>query len=180
MAAQYFVDLWVMCRGVALPSYKIPLLFPLAKELLFQNGLNFPFRCVVNNVRWWFKKIWSVFISFSVWVKREVWKTLWIFHALGRLIWYTTWDILVATSKGLYRLSDSFGVPSILFKLVPSNHTLSLGWYSLKRGVALPSCLSCALHMASRAAVLDSLIFSRHCHKSEMSMLWVGWWVSRV
>ncbi len=62
-----FVDLRVVHRGVALPSYKILLLFPSAKELLFQDGLNFPFRHVVNNVRWWFKKIWSVFIGFFVW-----------------------------------------------------------------------------------------------------------------
>ena len=108
-------------------------------------------------------------------VKREAWKTLWIFHASERLIQYTMWDILVATSKGLYRLGDNLGIPSILFRLVPSNHTLSPGWYSLKCGAALPSCLSVLLHRASRAAVLDSLIFLRHCCKLGMSVLWVGW-----
>ena len=113
-------------------------------------------------------------------VKRKVWKMLWIFHASGRLIQYVTWDILVATLKGLYHLGDSFGVPSILFKLVPSNHTLSPGWYSLKCGAVLPSCLSCALRRASRVAVLDSLIFSRCCYKLGMSVLQVGWCASRV
>jgi len=56
-----------MCRGVALPSYKILLLFPLAEELLFQDGFDFPFGCVVNDVRWWFEKIGSMFIGLSVW-----------------------------------------------------------------------------------------------------------------
>ena len=84
------------------------------------------------------------------------------------------WDILAATSKGPYRLGDNLGIPSILFRLVPSNHTLSLGWYSLKHGAVLPSCLSALLHRASRAAVLDSLIFSRRCHKSGISVLQVG------
>jgi len=88
----------------------------------------------------------------------------------------------VAISKSLYCLGDNLGIPSILFRLVPSNHTLSLGWYSLKCGVALPFYLSALLHRASRVAVavLDSLIFSRCCCKSGMSVLWVGWWVSGV
>jgi len=118
----------------------------------------------------------SLVSSYSI--KREVWKMSWIFQALERLIWYATWEILVATSKGLYCLGDSFGVPSICFRLVPSSHTLSLGWYSLKHGVVLPSYLSCTLCRASRAAVLDSLILLRHCCKSGMSVLHVGWCAS--
>jgi len=47
------------------------------------------------------------------------------FYALGRLIQYVMWDILVATSKGPYCLRDNLGIPSILFRLVPSNHPLS-------------------------------------------------------
>jgi len=56
-----------MCRGVALPSYEKLLLFPSAEELLFQDGFDFPFRGVVNNVRGWFKKIWSMFVGFFIW-----------------------------------------------------------------------------------------------------------------
>ena len=56
-----------MCRGVALPSYEELLLLPLAEELLFQDGFDFPFGGVVNDVGRWFKKIWSVFIGFSIW-----------------------------------------------------------------------------------------------------------------
>ncbi len=56
-----------MHRGVTLPSYEVLLLFPSAKELLFQDGFDFPFGCVINNVRWQFKKIGSMFIGFSVW-----------------------------------------------------------------------------------------------------------------
>jgi len=56
-----------MRRGVALPSYEKLLLLPSAEELLFQDGFDFPFRAVVNNVGRWFEKIWSVFIGFSVW-----------------------------------------------------------------------------------------------------------------
>ena len=43
------------------------LLLPLAKGLLFQNRFNFPFRGIINDIRWWFKNIWSVFFSFFIW-----------------------------------------------------------------------------------------------------------------
>jgi len=56
-----------MHRGVALPSYEKLLLFPSAEESLFQDGFDFPFIGVVNDVRGWFEKIWSVFISFFIW-----------------------------------------------------------------------------------------------------------------
>jgi len=62
-----FVNPRVMGRGVALLSYEILLLFPSAKEFLFQDGFNFPFGGVVNNVRWQFKKIGSMFVGLFIW-----------------------------------------------------------------------------------------------------------------
>jgi len=107
-------------------------------------------------------------------VKRKAWKMLWSFHVLERLRRYAMWEILAATLKGLYHLGDSFWVPSIHFRFVSFSHTLSPIWNSLYFWGCC-SWHSYDFQRASKAAVLDSLIFLRCCCKPGIELFWVGW-----
>ena len=104
----------------------------------------------------------------------DAWKTSWIFQVGGNLILYATLDIWETTSKGPYLLGDNLGV--ILLgsrRFVPSNQTLDLMGNGEWRGRSLIQD-SCALHCASWAASLASLIAESCCSRDGMSVFLVG------
>jgi len=75
----------------------------------------------------------------------------------GNLSRYVLFEMMAATSKGPYRLGDNFCVRFAgNFRLVPSSQTLSPKTKGLY-GLFLIQ-VSCALHCASWAASLASLI----------------------
>ena len=83
-------------------------------------------------------------------------------------------EIASMTLNGPYLLGDNFGVMLAgKFRLVPSNQTLSPVVNGLYRGLSLIQ-LSCALHWASWAASLASLILRSRCSSVGMSVALVG------
>jgi len=80
----------------------------------------------------------------------------------------------VATTKGSYCLGKSFGVPSICFRLVPSNHTLSLTLNDANLRFP-PSCHSCDFIRASIATDRDALMLLRCSWVEGIVLRRVGW-----
>jgi len=90
------------------------------------------------------------------------------------LILYATLDIWETTLKGPYLLGDNLGVMLLgSHRFVPSNQTLDLMGNGECHGHSLIQD-SCALHCASWAAFLASLIDESHCLRDGMSVFLVG------
>jgi hypothetical protein len=82
-------------------------------------------------------------------------------------------DIMATTLKGPYRLGDNLLVRFAgNFRFVPSSQMLSPMPNSLKRGLSLIQ-VSCALHCASWAACLASLMLESHWFSVRMSVVLV-------
>ena len=100
---------------------------------------------------------------------------LYIFQWSGSRSLYATLDIWVATSKGLYRLGDSFGVTLAgSLRLVPSNQTLLPMANGICQGRSLIQD-SCALHCTSWVAFLASLMVMSCSFIEGISVVLVGW-----
>jgi len=98
-----------------------------------------------------------------------------IFQWGGSQSLYATLDIWVATSKGPYRLGDSFGVTLAgSLRLVPSSQTLD----PMANGVCQGHSLiqdSCALCCTSWVAFLASSMVMSHSFIEGISVVLVGW-----
>ena len=98
-----------------------------------------------------------------------------IFQWGGSRSLYATLDIWVATSKGLYRLGDSFGVMLAgSLRLVPSNQTLVPMANGMCHGCSLIQD-SCTLRCASWVAFLASSMVMSHSFIEGISVVLVGW-----
>jgi len=107
-------------------------------------------------------------------VRREAWKTLCIFQWGGSWSLYATLDIWAAILKGPYRLGDSFGVTlARSLRLVPSSQTLDPMANGVCQGCSLIQD-SCALHCASWAAFLASLMVMSCSFIEGISVVLVG------
>jgi hypothetical protein len=113
-------------------------------------------------------------------MRRDAWKTLYIFQWEGSNSLYATFDIWATTSKGPYCLGASFGVKLLgNFRLVASSQTLELIANGVKHGLSLTQ-ESCAFLCASWAALLASLMAESHCSREGTLVFLVGWWIFRV
>jgi len=113
-------------------------------------------------------------------MRREAWKTSYIFQWGGSQSLYATLDIWAATSKGLYCLGDSFGVTLAgSLRLVPSNQTL----VPIANGICQGRSLiqdSCALRCASWVAFLASSMVMSCSFIEGISVVLVGWCICGV
>ena len=113
-------------------------------------------------------------------MRREAWKTSYIFQWGGNQSLYATLDIWAATLKGPYRLGDSFGVMLAgSLRLVPSNQTLVPMANGTCQGHSLIQD-SCALCCASWAAFLASSMVMSCSFMEGMSVVLVGWCICGV
>jgi len=93
----------------------------------------------------------------------------------GSLSLYATFDTWETTLKGPYLLGESLGVVLLgSRRLVPSSQTFEPTANGTYRGFSFIQD-SCALHWASWAALLASLMDESHCSREGMVVFQVGW-----
>ena len=113
-------------------------------------------------------------------VRREVWKTSWIFHVGGSQSLYATLKTWAATLKGPYHFGAILGVRLLgSRRFIPSNQTLVLMVKGVKRGLLVIQ-ESCTFHCASWAALLASWIIKSHCSNDGTLVFLVGWCICGV